>query len=81
MDQDQAEEGLETLERIEENIEEIRDRSATPKGAFMYGLLQGAGFLVGGIIAFILLGWVLWFFGFIPGFSYIAEQIKAAMPR
>ena len=71
--------GLKHLQRIEDELEEIKDRTSNPKRAFIYGVLYGAGAFVGGILAIILLGWVLSIAGLIPGFSEIADIVDAAI--
>jgi predicted lipid-binding transport protein (Tim44 family) len=70
------EEGLKHLEHIEQELEEIKDRTPAPGRAFAYGLWQGAGALLGGILALALLGWALSFFGIIPGFATIAKYFQ-----
>ena len=72
MDEHIEEEGLKHLEQIEQELEEIKDRTPAPGRAFAYGILQGAGALIGGILALALLGWALSFFGVIPGFADIS---------
>jgi hypothetical protein len=71
-------EGLEHLARIEDELEAIKDRTPTPKRAFINGILQGAGALVGGIAGLIILGWALSVFGLIPGLGYITSQLQDA---
>jgi hypothetical protein len=73
------EEGLERLEHIEEDLEEIKNRTPDHWIAFRNGVLQGAGAIVGGIIAIILLGWILSLFGLIPGLGTIVHSIQDAM--
>jgi ABC-type Fe3+-hydroxamate transport system substrate-binding protein len=70
------EEGLKHLEQIEQELEEIKNRTPNRGKSFIYGLLQGAGILLGGIFALTLLGWVLSFFGLIPGFADIAHYFQ-----
>lgn len=70
------EEGLKHLEHIEQELEEIKDRTPSRPRAFTYGLWQGAGALLGGILALTLLGWGLSFFGVIPGFIDISHYIQ-----
>jgi hypothetical protein len=70
------EEGLKHLEHIEQELEEIKDRTPSRPRAFTYGLWQGAGALLGGILALALLGWALSFFGVIPGFTTIAKYFQ-----
>jgi hypothetical protein len=80
MDIDVAEkEALTQLSRIEENLEEIKERTPSPKHAFINGIWQGAGVVLGTIVALLLLGWVLSVFGVIPGFGGIVGNIKDAM--
>ncbi|MFA6408190.1 MAG: hypothetical protein WCW36_01795 [Candidatus Paceibacterota bacterium] len=72
------EEGLQHLEHIEQELEEIKDRSTpTHSGSFINGVWQGAGALVGSIIALALLGWVLSLFGVIPGLGAIATYMQS----
>jgi hypothetical protein len=70
------EEGLKHLEQIEQELGEIKERTPTPSRAFTYGLWQGAGALIGGILALTLLGWLLSLFGVIPGFVDISQYIQ-----
>jgi len=81
MQQKIEKEGLEHLKNIEEDIEEIKERTPNPRVSFVNGILWGAGTVFGTILAFALLGWALSFFGFIPGFSDIADYVRALMPR
>ena len=71
-------EGLEHLTRIEADLEEIRRRTPSPRHALVNGLFQGAGALVGGVVALALLGWVLSFFGIIPGVGTITKSLQDA---
>ena len=76
MDEHVAEEGLKHLEHIENELEEIKERTGFQRPPFIYGLLQGAGALVGGILMLALLGWTLSFFGVIPGLATIASYFQ-----
>ena len=78
MDQ-QLGEGLERLEHIEENLEEIKKRTPDQWLSFRNGVLQGAGAVIGGIVAILLLGWALSIFGLIPGLNVIAHNVQNAM--
>jgi hypothetical protein len=73
--------GLEHLERIEEELEEIKERTPSHFDSFVRGTLQGAGAIVGGIAAIILLGWALYLLGFVPGLSAIGHYIQDAMSQ
>jgi len=79
IDEHTEEEGLKYLERIEEELEEIKDRTPAPRRAFLFGLLQGAGALIGGVAALTLLGWLLSFFGVVPGFADISQYIQTSV--
>ena len=76
MDENIAEEGLKHLEHIENELEEIKEHTSVQRPPFIYGLWQGAGALVGGILMLALLGWMLSFFGVIPGFATIASYFQ-----
>ncbi len=78
MEKDLEQEGLEALTRIEGELEEIKERTPSPRRAFTNGLLQGAGALLGGVVAIVILGWVLSLFGLVPGLSYIASVLQDA---
>lgn len=73
------EEGLKHLEQIEQELEEIKERTPSPQSGFTYGLWQGAGVLLGGILALTLLGWVLTLLGVIPGLGEIAQYLQNAV--
>lgn len=77
----QLEEGLEHLKNIQEELSEIKEQTANPWASFWRGMLQGAGAIVGGIAAIILLGWVLSLLGILPGFSVIVDSIRTAMSQ
>lgn len=71
------EKGLEHLERIEEELEEIRTRTSNPRRSFLIGILQGAGAIIGGILALALVGWLLSILGIIPGFGHLADYLRS----
>jgi len=70
------EEAIEHLERIEEDLEEIKERTPDHKMTFLYGILYGVGGILGGVIGLTLLGWILSIFGVIPGFGDIAAYLQ-----
>jgi hypothetical protein len=78
MTDDIEREGLAHLSKIEDELEAIKDRTPSPRQAFLNGILQGAGALVGGIAGLVILGWALSFFGLIPGLGYITTQLQDA---
>ena len=81
MDANIEEEGLKHLEQIELELEEIKERTPNKRKSFLYGLMQGAGILLGGIFALTLLGWALSFFGLIPGFATIAHYLQTIVAQ
>jgi len=73
--------GLEHLERIETELEEIKDRTANPSRSLLMGILSGAGAVLGSILALIILGWLLSLLGVIPGFSSITTYLHSVVDR
>ncbi len=71
------EEAIRHLARIEEDLEEIKNRTPNRRQSFVNGVWHGAGALIGGILGLALLGWVLSFFGVIPGVSVIAHFLQS----
>ena len=69
-------EGLQHLENIEKELEEIKNRTPNSARAFLNGMLQGSGAVIGSIATVILLGWFLTFFGVIPGLGDIAHYLQ-----
>lgn len=70
---------LQQLKEIKKELSKIQERTASPKQAFIHGILYGAGALVGGILAVVLIGWVLNVLGIIPGFGELAEYLSSLM--
>jgi len=73
--------GLEHLQKIETELEEIKDRTANPQRSFLSGILYGAGALVGSILAIIILGWILSLLGVVPGFGSLATYLHSIVDR
>lgn len=69
--------GLRHLKRIERELGEIRDRTGSPKRAFVNGILYGAGAFIGGVVAVALIGWLLSFLGVIPGLNAITDYLQS----
>lgn len=80
MDTKIEEAGLKYLEKIEEDVEDIKRRAPGSRRAFLNGIMQGVGAVVGSIIAVFLLGWLLSFLGFIPGLQEFAESVRNISP-
>ena len=75
------EEELRELKGIKKELSIIRDRTANPRRTFLNGIVYGAGALVGGILAVMLLGWVLNVLGIIPGFSDLADYVRSLIAQ
>jgi hypothetical protein len=73
--------GLEHLERIETELEEIKERTNDPKRSLLNGMLSGAGAIVGSILALVLLGFALSLLGFIPGLGEITNYLHTIVDR
>jgi len=67
------------LIKIEHKIDEIKNRTGSLVRAFVGGILYGVGWILGGIIAVLLLSWILWLMGIIPGFDDIARYLNGAL--
>lgn len=83
--QDFEKKGLRALSRIEDDLEAIKDKTGSPKTAFINGIIYGVRAFIGGILAIFLLGWFLAIAGLIPGFGQMAQnlrtQVDAVRPR
>lgn len=69
MDESEIQAGMKHLEEIEEDLDINRKRTGDPKRSFVSGLFQGAGAIVGSLIALAALGTILSFIGVIPVFA------------
>ncbi len=78
MEENLEREGIEHLERIEDKLDEIKEREPNHRTSFINGIWQGAGALIGGVIALSLLGWILSAVGIIPGLGDIAHALQEA---
>lgn len=78
---DMEEEGLKHLESIEQELEEIKERTPKRRHAFLHGIFYGAGAVFGGVLGIALLGWILSLFGVIPGFGDIANYLQDIVDR
>lgn len=68
--------GLKYLKQIEEEVSEIESRTPGPKRAFVNGIMQGMGILIGSVLAAVILGWLLSVAGVIPGFRDVVVYLK-----
>jgi hypothetical protein len=68
------------LNRVEGLLEEIKDNTTVSWWRWLLsGFLYGAGWVVGTVLAFAALGWLLSIFGIIPGFDQIAARLQEVM--
>lgn len=81
MDEKTEQEGLKYLKEIEEEVSELKLQTPTPRRAFLNGIMQGMGAIIGSIFAIMVLGWILSLFGFIPGLKEVAEYIQEVSSR
>jgi hypothetical protein len=78
---DPAAEGLKRLKNIEGELEDIKENTGGKWRWFLRGVLQGAGIIVGTIIAATALGWFLSILGVVPGFGDMAEYLRTVTER
>ena len=67
------------LDQIAHSLEAIRAQGTNWKRSFAMGLFQGAGVVLGGILAVALIGWVLSLLGVIPGFDSLEQTLNSAV--
>jgi hypothetical protein len=72
---DATEEGLVHLQNIEEELGEIKERTASGRRSFVNGILQGAGVVIGTLLAISVLSWILSLLGIVPGLGQIAAYL------
>lgn len=74
-------EGLKDLKEIKEELTELKDLTGGYPRHFIYGMLYGAGWVIGGIIAIAALGWLLSLVGLIPGLDKLVAFIHHAVDQ
>ncbi len=80
-DRDLEERELRHLANIEQELGELKDKVPGPRRAFLNGVLQGMGVVLGTLLALSLLGWLLSFFGLIPGLGQMTGYLEGLMQR
>jgi hypothetical protein len=70
--------GIEHLEKIEHELEEIKQRTGGRWNSLRNGLWQGVGAVIGSILGVLLIGFLLSLFGVIPGLSDAKNYIEKA---
>ena len=76
--------GIEHLEKIEQELGEIKERTGGRWNSLRNGLWQGMGAVVGSVFGVILIGAFLTLFGIIPGLGELREILQNAfdaLPR
>lgn len=63
------------LKKIEKDVRQIRDQQSSVWTAFRYGVFYGAGWIVGTILAVVVVSYLLSLFNVIPGFDVIGRYI------
>ncbi len=69
----------EKLNQIATTLEAIKKQGRDWKRAVFMGIFQGAGIVLGGIIALALLGWLLAILGVVPGFDTFEQNLNRAV--
>ena len=78
MDQQTQEEA----KKVEALLDEIKSNTqARPSKSFYNGMLQGAGIVLGTIVAVVLVGWLLSILGVIPGVSELAQTFGEILDK
>ncbi len=69
---------LKELREISDDMGVLR-KQTTLRASFVRGLVQGAGAVIGGIVALAVLGWVLGLLGVIPGFDSFETYLSSVV--
>jgi|GEM_PF-2892382 hypothetical protein len=68
------------LRRIRRELRNIESNTSA-KWWILHGMLYGAGWILGSLLAILILGWLLSLLGVIPGLNKIVADISAAFSR
>ncbi|HEV3245231.1 MAG TPA: hypothetical protein VG102_02655 [Candidatus Paceibacterota bacterium] len=68
------------LREIRRELRNIESNTSA-KWWILHGILYGAGWVLGSLLAILLIGWILSVMGIIPGLDKIAQDIGAAFTR
>ncbi|MBP7770582.1 MAG: hypothetical protein KA066_01570 [Candidatus Pacebacteria bacterium] len=72
----------EEAKKVEALLDEIKSNTqARPGKSFYNGMLQGAGIVLGTIVAVVLVGWLLSILGVIPGVDVLAQRFAEILDR
>lgn len=67
------------LKKITEELRMVNENTGSTWVAFLRGILQGGGAVVGSLVAIILIGLALSVLGVIPGFKSISEYVGSVV--
>ncbi len=68
------------LREIKKELKNIESNTSA-KWWILHGMLYGAGWIVGSLLAILIIGWILTAAGVIPGISHIIPDIQAAFTK
>ncbi len=69
------------LIKIEKEVTVLRKELTALRLVFMRGLVNGAGYVIGGAIILTLIGWILNIAGIIPAFTQGVNEFRASVDR
>jgi hypothetical protein len=70
-----------SLEQINNNVEEISHKVGGSWHALWRGILSGFGYVIGAFVAILIIGWVLNIIGIIPAFKQQVESLKDTLQQ
>lgn len=68
------------LREIKQELKAIKGNTASTNW-FLHGIFYGAGWIVGSLIAILLIGWLLSILGIIPGINRIVLDLQDAFSQ
>lgn len=68
------------LREIKKELKNIESNTSA-KWWIIHGMLYGAGWIIGSLLAILIIGWVLSLLGVIPGLNHIVSAIQDAFTR
>jgi hypothetical protein len=71
---------VEQLREIKLELKNIESNTSA-KWWILHGMLYGAGWIIGSLLAIVIIGWILSLLGIIPGVDRIAVDLQNAFTR
>lgn len=68
------------LREIKRELKNIESNTSA-KWWLLHGMLYGAGWIIGSLLAILIIGWALSFLGVIPGLARIEVDLQNAFTR